>query len=191
MRAPLPKLLGASLLLGALLGGCAAQRDANVGMTDREVAAAFSDANVAAVLSAIHAMEIETSQLALERSQNANVRQFAQRMVRDHTALQQAQDQMMAARRMTPEHNALSLAMTRNLEPTLAHLRQLSGAEFDRAYIAMQKNAHQQALTTIDTTLAPTLRDPGMRQFTMQQVRPRMARHLAWITQIESARAGS
>src|SRR5690606_16311917 len=118
-------------------------------------------------------------------------RQFAQRMIRDHSALQQAQDQMLAARGMTPEHNALSIAMTRNLEPTLAQLRQLSGPEFDRAYLSMQKNAHRQALTTIDSTLAPTTRDPALRQFTMQQVRPRMARHLEWIAQVERARVGS
>lgn len=192
MRAPLAKLLGASLLLGSLFGGCATQRDVAVtDMTAREVTREFSDANVAAVLSEINSMEIESSRLALERSQNANVRQYAQRMIREHTALQQAQNQMLEARGMMPEHNALSLTMTRNLEPTMAQLRQLSGPEFDRAYIALQKSAHRQALTTIDTTLVPSTRDPGLRQFVVQQVRPRISRHLQWIEQIDAVRAGA
>lgn len=192
MRAPLAKLLGASLLLGSLFSGCATQRDVAVtDMTAREVTREFSDANVAAVLSEINSMEIESSRLALERSQNANVRQYAQRMIREHTALQQAQNQMLEARGMMPEHNALSLTMTRNLEPTMAQLRQLSGPEFDRAYIALQKSAHRQALTTIDTTLVPSTRDPGLRQFVVQQVRPRISRHLQWIEQIDAVRAGA
>jgi len=190
MRAPLPKLLGASLLFGALLGGCA-HRDVDMDPTDQIVAAEFSDANVAAVLSSINALEIETSRLALERSQNPNVRMFAQRMIRDHSALQDAQNQMLAARDMTARHNAASVKMTRNLEPTLAQLGRLSGADFDRAYIALQRSAHQDAINSIDRTLAPTTRDPGLRQFITQQVRPRLASHLQWIQEIDRVHVGS
>jgi putative membrane protein len=87
--------------------------------------------------------EIQSSQIALQKSQNPNVRQFAQMLIAHHT--QTTQTLMMQARAagMTPPPP--------QLEPMQADMiRQLqaapAGPGFDRLYITQQIPAHEMAL---------------------------------------------
>lgn len=86
--------------------------------------------------------EIESSRLALQRSRNPAVRQFAQMMIGDHGRT--TSELMAAARgigieppppRMMPHHAEM-----------LERLRAASPAEFDAAYKREQVMAHEEAL---------------------------------------------
>ncbi len=87
--------------------------------------------------------EIQSSQLALQRSSNPALRQFAQMLITDHSNMSA---QLMAAAQgagLTPPTPALSAehaAMLQQLQATPA-------ASFDMAYRDAQIMAHQQALT--------------------------------------------
>ena len=86
--------------------------------------------------------EIQSSQLALQMSQNAAIRQFAQTLITDHTQLSNT---MMAAARsagLTPPPPALLPQHQQMLD----QLR-MSGATFDATYKNLQIAAHQEALT--------------------------------------------
>lgn len=87
--------------------------------------------------------EIESSRLALERSQDASVRQFAQMMIDQHTQTTQTIMQAARAARMTPAPPQL-MPMQQEM---IAELRTLSGADFDRAYTSQQRRAHEMALS--------------------------------------------
>jgi putative membrane protein len=86
--------------------------------------------------------EIQSSQLALQKAQKAEVKQFAQMMIDHHAKTTQ---QVMAA--------AKSAGLTPpppQLEPKhaqmIAELQPLTGAAFDSAYIRQQVMAHEMAL---------------------------------------------
>ena len=87
--------------------------------------------------------EIQSSQLALQRSSNPQLRQFAQMLITDHSNMSA---QLIAAAQgagLTPPPPALSAehaAMLQQLQATPA-------ASFDMAYRDAQVMAHQQALT--------------------------------------------
>ena len=87
--------------------------------------------------------EIQSSQLALQASQNAGVRNFANMMIADHTQLGQQVAAAAAAARVQPPPPAL-------LPPQQAALDQLraagTGYSFDAAYQQAQISGHQQAL---------------------------------------------
>ena len=86
--------------------------------------------------------EIQSSQMALQKSQNPAVRQFAQMMISDHM---KTTDQVMAAARaagMSPPPPAM-MPMQQNM---VRQLQPLSGADFDRTYLQQQVQAHQMAL---------------------------------------------
>ena len=87
-------------------------------------------------------LEIQTSQLALERSRNAPVRAFAEQMTKDHPSLSQAL--MTAARNsgVTPPPPAL----TARHADMLKMLGATAPAQFDAAYIKLQVAAHEEAL---------------------------------------------
>jgi len=88
--------------------------------------------------------EIQSSQLALQASQNAAVRNFANIMISDHTRLSQTMGAAAAAARLQPPAPTLLPAQ----QAMLDQLRSSgTGYSFDQAYQQAQITAHQNALT--------------------------------------------
>lgn len=180
-----------SLGLGAALLALNACSAGMAGMAGGSVDA-FSDANVAASASASNMDEIQTSQLAAQRAQNPQVREFAQTMVTQHGQFEQQMQAMLQSKGMAPMDNAWSGTLKRHLPPTLQMLQGMSGAQFDLAYMVHQVGAHELTLHALDTTLIPSTRDPDMAAMLRDQVRPAVAQHLQRAMQIvQMLRAGS
>lgn len=91
--------------------------------------------------------EIESSRLALERSQSPAIKQFAQMMIDHHTTTTQQVAQAAQASGMTPPPPAL-LPPHRAL---LDKLQPAQGRDFDRMYLDQQRTAHRQALALHQT----------------------------------------
>jgi len=151
----------------------------------------MTDANVAAVAQASNMDEIQTSQAALQRSQNAQVRQFAQMMIAEHTAVDREMMQMLHAKNMTPQPNAAAQAAMQATRATVANLNQRSGMDFDRAYMMHQVQAHRWTLTALDRSLIPSTRDLEMKAFLATRVRPGVAMHLESAQRISASMGGS
>ena len=89
--------------------------------------------------------ETESSRLAEGRSQNADVRQFAQHMIRDH------QKTTTELKGMLPQLQGVSAAqmptsLDQQHQALLQQLQGAQGAQFDRVYVQQQVQAHQQAV---------------------------------------------
>ena len=95
--------------------------------------------------------EIQSSQLALQMSQNPGVRNFANMLIADHARLSQALAAAATAAGLTPPAPAL-------LPQHQAMLGQLrasgSGPAFDMAFQQAQISAHQNALNLMQTYAA-------------------------------------
>ena len=137
----------------------------------------FTDAKIAAVGSASNQSEIQTSQVALERAQHGQVKQYAQRMIAEHQKVEQQMLQLAQAKGVTPEDNAFSYQLKQNLPPMLQELRGKSGREFDKSYMLHQIGSHMTTLHALDTSLIPNARDPQLKTMLQQQVRPAVAAH--------------
>ena len=149
------------------------------------------DANVAAVAHASNMDEIQTSQLALQRSQNAQVRQFAQMMITEHTAVDQQMMQMLQAKGMTMQPNEPARAAMQATAATVANLSRTTGAAFDRAYMMHQVASHRWTLTSLDQSLIPATRDDQMKAFLSGKVRPAVAMHLETAMRLNTSVGGS
>jgi len=149
----------------------------------------FTDARIAAVASASNQDEIQTSQVAVQQAQDAQVKAYAQRMIDEHSRFEQQQQQLLQQKGLAPQDNALSLQLTRNLQPTLDSLRAKSGREFDMAYVLHQVSSHETTLKTLDTSLIPQARDAEMKAMLQRQVRPAVAEHLAEAKRLHHAMA--
>ncbi|MBB4639102.1 DUF4142 domain-containing protein [Longimicrobium terrae] len=168
--------LGLTLSMAACSAG---MNGAMIGSVD-----AFADPNVAASASASNMDEIQTSQLALQKTQNAAVREFAQMMVNEHGTFEREMQTLLQQKGMAPVDNAHSGTWKRNLPRTLEMLRAMNGAQFDMAYMTHQVGGHEMTLNTIDTTLLPNTRDPQMREMLQNRVRPAVVQHLQRARQI-------
>ena len=92
--------------------------------------------------------EIEASRLAEDRAGNERVRGFAQQMIQDHTGIG---DELQAAVQATKN---LSLTVPKQLDAAhqrqLQELRGLKDRRFDRTYVRMQVEAHEQAVNLFE-----------------------------------------
>lgn len=108
--------------------------------------------------------EIQLSQLALQKTANADVRNFAQRMVDGHTRLNGQIAQLAQRKNIT-----LPTELTAEQQALAARLSGLSGDEFDRAYMAANVAAHETDVTAArlqatggDDPDVSTLADAGL-----------------------------
>ena len=107
----------------------------------------LSDAGVRAVVDAIHATEVETAQLALQRSQTAGVRDYAQAMLAAHRAAPLARVPAVAGANAASD---LLVPLREYHVKTMQAMRAASGPAFDRVYVNSQVASHQGALQTLE-----------------------------------------
>ncbi|HYC75295.1 DUF4142 domain-containing protein [Brevundimonas sp.] len=88
--------------------------------------------------------EIQAADIALERSQNAQVKELANMIKADHTAASNAMKAMLpqAAPDMTPP-----TALDQRRQGLIDNLRSASAENFDRTWVDQQIAAHNEALT--------------------------------------------
>lgn len=103
----------------------------------------LSDAQIAAVVVGANTIDINNGKLALKKSHDPEVRQFAQDMVRDHSAINKAAKQLVTKLGVTPEPSNLSPTLGAEAKQTMAKLSNLHGKAFDRAYINNEVAFHK------------------------------------------------
>ena len=89
--------------------------------------------------------EIFSSQLALQKSQNDNVKQFAQQMIDDHTAAATKLNTTLASMNTTAPQAPQNLDSKH--QKMLDKLKDASSSDFDKLYIKDQVKAHDEAVT--------------------------------------------
>ena len=90
--------------------------------------------------------EIQMGTLALTKAQDDAVRDFAQKMITDHTTAQAQLASVISGLEINLS-DSLGAANT----ATLQMLNGLSGHDFDTAYIGSQQRAHQTAISNFQT----------------------------------------
>jgi len=127
---------------------------------------------IAGVVHTNNNFEVEASKLALERSRNQRVRDFAQRMITDH----QHDDQQLMELRHDPENSPYSGELQRTGQRTIQSLRSYSNASFDRAYIDNQITMHTWLLANLDSAFIPA--SSGSMRRRLESTRTMVAEHL-------------
>jgi putative membrane protein len=103
--------------------------------------------------------ELGTANLALQKSSNDKVKEFAALMVKDHTALNDGLKTLAASRRARLPSSAS--ATQRAIEAKLALL---SSRGFDQFYIRAQIDAHQDLLDLVNSEMTSG-KDPKAKAF--------------------------
>jgi putative membrane protein len=116
--------------------------------------------------------EIELGQLAMQKTQDPGVRDYAQRMVKDHQAaaakLQKiaAAEQLKLPQALDPEHQALK-----------AKLSELQGAAFDREYSKAMAMGHDKAVALFESASQAPQMTPQLKEFAAANL-PTLKQHM-------------
>jgi putative membrane protein len=140
-------------------------------------AAAPTDAQIAHIAYTAGQIDIAAAQQALKISKTKAVRDFAEEMVRDHKAVNDKALALVKKLNVTPQDNPTSQALKKDADAKLASFAKLSGAAFDKAYVANEVAFHKTVNGALQTTLIPDARNgelknllqTGLRLFTEHQ----------------------
>lgn len=121
-----------------------------------EAAQGPSDPEIAHIAYTAGNLDIATAKLALTKTRNATVRDFASTMVRDHEAVNAKALELVKALKVTPQHNSTSQALSKAADETLERLNGLSGAAFDKAYVDNEVAFHRTVNGALEETLIPS-----------------------------------
>jgi len=109
--------------------------------------------------------EIRMSQLALSHTKNGHVRQLAQMMIRDHSAMDSQLAAVSRMGRMPPSDAG-----------AIAELATMSGPQFDHRYLAAMLNDHRDAIALFNDASRNARTDAARRIAT--NALPKLQGHL-------------
>ncbi len=162
MRQPFP--LAAALVAAVILTPTA--------RAQQEVAARpVNDAAFVAAAAASGMAEVTISQMVEQRSQNQQIKEFAQKMVEEHNRANLELRQIAAARQI-----AIPVQLQFTDQAAAEALAGISGAKFDREYAKNQVAAHLCAVALFQAE-AERGRDPQIRAYAEKYL-PKIAQHL-------------
>jgi putative membrane protein len=137
--------LSAALAAVSLLSGAALAQGAKP-----------NDAQIAHIAYTAGVIDVAAAKQALSKSSNKDVKAFAEDMVRDHEAVNKQALDLVKKLNVTPQDNDTSKTLSKNAADKLAELSKLSGAAYDKAYVANEVAYHKAVDSALETTLIPS-----------------------------------
>jgi putative membrane protein len=115
-----------------------------------------TDPQIAHIAYTAGQIDIDAAKQALAMSKNADIRAFAEGMIKDHTAVNKQALDLCKKLKVTPEDNDTSKALVKQATAKHDELAKLSGPAFDKAYMANEVAYHKTVNGALETTLIPS-----------------------------------
>ena len=138
---------------------------------------AVSDAQIAQIVVTANTIDIENGQIALKQSKTPSVDEFANLMIKDHTAVNNNATALVKKLGVTPAPSDTSKSLRDAADKEQAKLKNMTGAEFDKAYLENEVAYHKQVIAALDSTLIPNAQNAELKK-TLVDVRPAFQAHL-------------
>ena len=122
-----------------------------------------NDAQIAHIAYTADQIDINAAKLALQKSKNKEVRDFAENMVRDHTAVNDQALALVKKLNVTPQDNDTSKALVKQADAKQAELKKLEGAAFDKAYADNEVAYHKAVNNALETVLIPNASNAALK----------------------------
>ena len=123
----------------------------------------FTEPQIAHIAYTAGVIDVTAGKQALTKASNKEVKAFAENMVHDHEAVNKQALDLVKKLNVTPEDNDTSKALSKQAADKLAELGKLSGAAFDKAYIANEVAYHKAVDSALETQLIPSASDAELK----------------------------
>lgn len=143
-------------------------------------------AMIAMIAVVADSVDIDAGKLAVEKADDKRVKEFAELMVRDHSAVNAKATALVKKLGVTPEESATSKSLKADGDKQLAKLKGLKGAEFDKAYVDNEVAYHEAVLGVLDKTLIPNTKNAELKSL-LESARPVFASHLEHAKMVQTA----
>lgn len=124
----------------------------------------LNDLEMAHVAVTANNTDIKYAHLALAMSDNPKIREFAETMIRDHSAVNEGVAALANKLGVTAQDNEVSRELQANARRITNELSGLRGAEFDRRYAANEAAYHQSVNKLVAETFIPNIENPEVKK---------------------------
>ena len=141
------------------------------------VAQGVTDPQIASIVVTANQVDVEAGKLAVAQASSPEVKKFGQQMIDQHTGVNKQAVDLVTRLKVAPQDNPTSQSLKSGGDANVQHLKGMTGAAFDRAYVEHEVAYHQQVLDAIDTTLIPNAKNAELKEL-LTKTRPAIAAHL-------------
>ncbi len=167
--------MGAMLFFVAMYAPLMAQQSS--GLTDAEIAKVAVVANQ---------NDIDFAKIALERSKDAKVREFANTMIADHKAVIDMAVALVTKLNVTPDESAVSKEYLAKAQETMKALNAEPAKSFDKAYVNNEVEYHRAVINAVKNVLIPQAKHEELKAL-LQKALPILETHLAHAEMLQEA----
>jgi putative membrane protein len=181
-------MLSAALMCVAMLASTATAQNSNSNTTgngNSNMASVSSSDRKFAMTAAMGGMaEVETARLALTKASSDAVKQYAQKMIDDHTAANAELMGIASSKGIT-----LPSAPDAKHRAMMAKMERLSGEAFDREYVMMAGHKDHQKMEKLFRDESMRGRDADLKAFAAKTL-PVVQQHLQMARELHTQTAG-
>ena len=123
----------------------------------------LTDPQIAHIAYTAGVIDVTAGKQALSKASNKEVKAFAEGMVRDHEAVNKLALDLVKKLNVTSEDNDTSKGLSKQAADKSAELSKLSGAAFDKVYVANEIAYHKAVNGVLETQLIPSANNPELK----------------------------
>ena len=148
-----------------------------LGFSSSVAADKASDANLVAIYNQVNSFDIETGTLAILKGKNKAVIELGEMVKSDHSHVMAEMQKLALAEGINPVLPMSRVEDYKKHKEVINEMVQLSGAEFDRAYLLHEVAFHAAAIEAIKNVILPNTSNPNIKTF-IKDILPGFEKHL-------------
>jgi len=149
-------------------------------------AQAPTDPQIAGIVQTANQIDINHAKLALKKTSNPQVKEFANQMISDHTSLQKSVNDLAKKLSVTTEDSTTSKQLKQQATDETKKLTSLRGNAFDKEYASHEVAYHQAVIEAAKTTLIPNAKNAELKS-AVEGAAPLLQGHLEHAQQLEKS----
>lgn len=137
----------------------------------------LTDPEIASVAVVANQNDISYAKVALEKSHNTDIKDFANTMIKDHNAVINQAVALVKKLSVTPKSNEVSQSLEKQAADMLKTLKAASAKDFDKVYIDNEVKYHEAVIGAVKSLLIPESNNAELKDL-LQGVLPVLEMHL-------------
>lgn len=145
----------------------------------------LTDPEIVSVAVVANKIDVNYGEIALKKSSDQNIRQFAQTMINDHNGIIAQAVALAGKLKVTPKDNPLTNHLLEGEKTTTKMLNSKKGSAFDKAYIDNEVAYHEAVINTVKDVLIPQCKNEELKNLLIK-VSPLLNEHFEHAKMIQS-----
>ena len=137
----------------------------------------LDDAAIVGIFDAANTWDIATGSLAASKATNTDAKAFGAMLARDHKGVQKQGRDLAKKLGVTPTPVAADFALKKDYNQTMKQLAGLSGAAFDKAFLAHEVAYHKAVIDAVTNAFLPAIKNAELKAF-VEKVAPAFQAHM-------------